>query len=298
MDASSLPTPELTAAPTAAALPSPGSGEPVGLVVRVISCNDVCGPQPGTTVLSDGRVIWRSDGPAGASMVERQLTPAGLELVRQAIDATGLLEANGSYSPTVRPGKDPPGHGITSHAFKVARGDGIVVVNSDDPGAFEADNQVLGDVWDIPRETYALADLATKLSNVEAWLPADAWADLQRPHQAERYLLIVTTERSGDLPPFPDVDAVRWPVPSSIDKVGLPYTQQGLVVENSRCLPITRELAAALAAAERAVGYERSIAEPFVDFSYAWERGPGSIGVGLRLLLPDQPLTCLDGGAW
>ncbi|MET1232893.1 MAG: hypothetical protein ABWY52_08605 [Candidatus Limnocylindrales bacterium] len=297
VDASRLPTPELTEAPTAP-VPSPGSGAPFGLVIRAISCNDVCGPQPGTTVLSDGRVIWRSEGPTGGIMVERQLTPAGLELIRQAIDATGLLEASGSYSPTVRPGKDPPGHGITSHAFKVARDDGLVVVNSDDPGAFEADNQVLGDVWDIPQETYALADLATKLSDVEAWLPADAWADPQRPHQADAYLLIVTAERAGDLPPFADIDVVRWPFPATIDRIGLPYAQQGAVVENSRCLPITRELATIMAAAERVVGYERTIDEPYVDFSYAWARGPGSINVGLRMLLPDQPVTCLEGGAW
>ncbi len=298
VDMSQLPTRDPTQAPTATVAPSAASGESAGLVIRVVSCNDVCGPQPGTTILSDGRVIWKSQGPAGGAMLERQLTPAGLQLVREAIDATGLLESSGSYSPTVRPGKDPPGHGITSHVFKTARDEGLVVVNADDPGAFDADNEVLGGVWDIPAEMYPLGDLATKLSDVEAWLPADAWADQARPHVADAYLLIVTPERSGDLPPYPDIDAVRWPFPSLIDKIGLPYTQQGTVVENSRCLSITRELAAALAAAERAVGYERSIAEPYVDLSYAWARGPGSINVGLRMLLPDQPVTCLDGGAW
>lgn len=156
----------------------------------------------------------------------------------------------------------------------------------------------MGDVWDIPPEAYVLADLAGKVSDPEAWLPASAWADQPRLHEADAYLLIVTADRAEDLPPYADIDAVRWPFPSSIDRIGLPYTEQGAVVENSRCLPITRELAAALAAAERVVGYARSIAEPYVDFTYAWARGPGSINVGLRLLLPDQPVTCLDGGAW
>ena len=41
--------------------------------------------------------------------------------------------------------------------------------------------------------------------------------------------------------------------------VGQPFAEQGTVVQGSRCLPITRELAVALAAAEHAVGHERSI---------------------------------------
>ncbi len=41
--------------------------------------------------------------------------------------------------------------------------------------------------------------------------------------------------------------------------IGQPFAEQGTVVQGSRCLPITRELAVALAAAEHAVGHERSI---------------------------------------
>jgi hypothetical protein len=94
-----------------------------------------------------------------------------------------------------------------------------------------------------------------------------------------------------------DVD-VAWPFPASIGAVGLPFTEQDARDPNRRCLPITPEIATALAAAERAVGVERSLAEPFSDVSYAWTRGPGSINVALRQLLPDQPVTCENGGAW
>ena len=292
---SSTPNPE----PTATALPTPGAGEVARLVIRVTSCDDVCVANPGTTILADGRVIWMSERPTGMVLSERTLTPSGLQIVRDAIDATGLFEADGSYGPTIKPGKDPPGHGVKGYGFRAARGDDFVTVGATDPQIFENDNRVWHDVWDIPAQSYVLADLATKLLDPVAWLPADAWADPSRPYLAEAYLLIVTAERfAGDRPPYPDVDVVRWPFPSSIDRIGAPYTAQGRIVENSRCLPITRAVATELAAAERAVGYERSIADPYTELPYSWERGPGSVNVTVRPLLPDQPLTCLGGGAW
>ncbi|HEY8198566.1 MAG TPA: hypothetical protein VIF44_02255, partial [Candidatus Limnocylindrales bacterium] len=122
--------------------------------------------------------------------------------------------------------------------------------------------------------------------------------DAQHRYEADGYLIVVTAERSGELPPYVDADAVHWPLPSSIDTVGQPFTEQGTLVANSRCLPIGRELAVALAAAERVVGHERSLVAPYTDFFYAWKRGPGSVDVALRQLLPDQPVTCRDGGAW
>lgn len=289
------PTPE----PTRTPLATPGPGEVAGLVVRFTWCDDVCVANPGTTILADGRVIWMSEGPAGMVLSERTLTPSGLQIVRDAIDATGLFEADGSYWPTVKPGKVPPAHGAIGYGFRATHGDALVIVGATDPAIFEGDNRIWGDVWDIPAELYVLADLARKLSDPVAWLPDDAWANVRRPHVAEAYLLIVTGERfAGDRPPYPDVDAVRWPFPFSIDAIGAPYTAQGRIVGNSRCLPITRELAAELAAAERAVGYERSIADPYTELSYAWARGPGSVNVTVRLLLPDQPATCVDGGTW
>jgi hypothetical protein len=249
-------------------------------------------------VLADGRVIWRSDGLAGTVMIERTLTPAGLQAVRHAIDATGLLEADGSFSPTLRLGADPPGHGTTSHVFRVSRGDKVVKVYADDPGTFEGDNELSGATWDFPQEAYVLSDLATNLGEPEAWLPADAWAGGHRVHEAEAYLLIVTTERSVELPPFEDVAAVRWPFQVPIEAVGLPYVQHGGIVPNSRCMPTPRDLAADLAAAEGSVGYERSLTGPYTDFSYSWAAGPGSVSIALRQLLPDQAVTCLEGGAW
>jgi hypothetical protein len=279
--------------PAATALATPGPGESAKLVVRLTSCDDVCSSDPGTTVLADGRVIWMAESPIGRGLFERTLTSSGLETVHDAVDATRLLGAGGSYRPTVKPGKEPPAHGFTSLSFRATHGEAPVIVQAVDPSAFETD------FWDIPAQLYVLADLARKLADPEAWLPAGAWADVRRPHAAEMHLLMVTAERfAGDRPPFPDADAVHWPFPFSIDVIGAPYTAEGRIVENSRCLPITRGLTSELAAAERAVGYDRSLTAPYTDLPYAWARGPGSIDVAVRVLLPDQPTTCIGGGAW
>ncbi len=148
-----------------------GTTEPVRLVIRSITCNDVCGPQPGTTVLSDGRVIWQVEGPDGWVMSERTLTPTGLQIVRDAMASTGLLETDGSYSPTVRLGMEPPGHGTISHDLRAASDDRIVKVSAVDPGTFETDNKLFGDVWDIPA-----ADLRALRSRRQAVGPGDVAA--------------------------------------------------------------------------------------------------------------------------
>ncbi|HEY8169051.1 MAG TPA: hypothetical protein VIF84_10065 [Candidatus Limnocylindrales bacterium] len=289
---SPVPTVEATATASSAA------DEAATLVIRAISCGHVCGPpSPGTTVVSDGRVIWRSSGPGGGVLIERTLTPAGLQLVREAVDATGLLGADGSYQASLRPGKDPPGHGLTSYDLRATQDDTVVRVDTGDPTEYEADNEMLGDIWDIPPEMYPLADLARNVLDVEAWLPSSAWADAARPYVADEYLLIVTPV-PGDVPPNPDVDEIDWPFSTPIDAIGTAYTRPGTNATESRCLPVTREIAEALATAERDVGNERVLGDASSDFSYAWARGPGSMSVELRQLLPDQASTCLAGGAW
>jgi hypothetical protein len=284
--------------PTTTASAVLGTDAPATLVIRSMTCNDVCGPNAGTTIVSDGRVIWRPEGSPDGALAERTLTGSGLQAVREAIDATRLLDADGAFGVRQRPGTEPPGHGTTSHVLRTTRGDHRVTVSTDDPGTFEADNNRFGTMWDIPPQAYVLSDLANKLSDPEAWLPAQAWADARRPYEAEAYLLVVTAERSQELPPFVDVDRVHWPLPSSVDTVGQPFAEEGTVVEHSRCLPITHALAMALTAAELDAGYARSLAVPYTDLPYAWARGRGSISVALRQLMPDQPVSCIGGGAW
>jgi hypothetical protein len=77
--------------------------------VRLTWDSDVVVPIPGTTILGDGRVIWRHD----ETVVERQLTEAGLAWVRARLDETGLLRANRSHSATIKPGATPDARGVT-----------------------------------------------------------------------------------------------------------------------------------------------------------------------------------------
>lgn len=90
---------------------------------------------------------------------------------------------------------------------------------------------------------------------------------------------------------------MHWPFPSSLDAIGVPYTAQGRIVENSRCLPITRGLAAEQAA-ELATGYERSVTAPTPTSPTAGRAARDRLDVAVQLLLLDQPVTGLDGGAW
>jgi len=285
-------------------LPTPQPGELAGLVVRLTWCDDVCVESPGTSVYADGRVVWAAMGVTtgpnqGSGLVERTLTPAGLQMVRDALDATGLFGADGVYGATVHPGKEPPAHGAKGYRFRAPLGVEDVVVMSTDPDIFEFDNRAFPGTWDIAPEAYTLAALAGKLEDPEAWLSGDAWADdVHRNHAADRFLLVVTADRwQGDLGDGPDVDDVRWPFPSSIDTVGNAYAIEGQAAAG-RCMPITRGLAASIANAERAIGVERDLNAPFSSNSYAWHRGPGDVSVTIRVLLPDQPMSCAGGGQW
>ncbi|MGH2407388.1 MAG: hypothetical protein ACRDF7_04810 [Candidatus Limnocylindrales bacterium] len=258
------------------------------------SCSDICdGQNPGTTVLDDGRVIWSTEDATGLTVWERTLSASGLIAVRGALDSTRLFGASGVYVPSPKPGKVPPGHGATAFTFRSMQGDTAVTVVASDPTSFEPE------FWDITAQMVVLADLAAKLSAPETWLPVAAWADQRHGYVADRYLLLIAAVPSvGELPPGPDVDSIAWPFADPITKVGQPYATGGQLVENGTCLAIDRPTAEQVAAAEVTVGTTRSLAAPATDVLYPWARGPGMVTVTLRMLLPDQPALCAEGGAW
>jgi hypothetical protein len=66
----------------------PSVGQVAELVLRFQACDLGCGVDPGLIVLADGRVLRRAE----EGMTVRQLTPAGMELIREAVEASGLLE--------------------------------------------------------------------------------------------------------------------------------------------------------------------------------------------------------------
>jgi len=293
---------DLAPPPSLAPMPSPGQLAEVAL--RFTGCDLSCWADPGLTVLKDGRVLRMSE----RGMSERQLTPAGMQQIRDAIDATGLFQRDADYFPTLNPGKQSGGFGPWGYDFSVAFGGGAVHVRSVEPSPFENDNRsvpgILGipgaPVWLIPPQVDVLAALATKLGSLDAWLPPEAWAGATGPFVAQGYLLIVTTQHvEGELPTGPDIGAVRWPFPVSLDLIGEPYVGFGAVDGTVRCLVMDRQTAAALAAAEAEAGVGgRSLGFAMDARNYLWARGHGTVDVHTRMLLPYQAPTCLGASSW
>jgi hypothetical protein len=94
---------------------------------------DVVGPfnAPSTLIYEDGRVIHAfTDETHGGDLLERRLSAAGIEHLRETIFASPFLQTSGEYTPVPRPGAEPPGHGACSFTFIVATDAAPVEVTS------------------------------------------------------------------------------------------------------------------------------------------------------------------------
>lgn len=72
-------------------------------------------------------------------------------------------------------------------------------------------------------EVEALAALAARLSTLEEWLPASAWADANaRPYAAARYVILIRSLPWGGNPDDLPVESttVSWPLDNGIDAYG------------------------------------------------------------------------------
>ncbi len=124
-------------------------------------------------------------------------------------------------------------------------------------------------------------------------VPPAFWADTWAPYRPERFLLVIDPERdtsSEDAPAAPDADDVPWPLAGRIDQVGT--TRPGGDPQGERCLVIGPREFERLAAAELAVGMERSQDDAYVTNVYRWRRGNGELVVITRWLLPHEPSDC------
>jgi hypothetical protein len=106
-DVGPSPSPAPSATPTpgpTAALPSTEPSA-VAFLVRLWD-----GGESGwvhlVTVLDDGRLI--TSDPFDRAPMERRLTEAGIQLIRDEMDATGLTDTSAMYMPVANPGVDPP----------------------------------------------------------------------------------------------------------------------------------------------------------------------------------------------
>ena len=236
-----------TPAPTDASA-DPSRDPAVGtLVLRLNSAIGFSGINHVVTVVDDGRIISTDDREAANPFVERRLTPAGIQLLRDELEGTGLTDASATYKPVPKPGVDPPGRGSVVHTLTVGvPAGGTAVINwvaiyDDDALYYEPSPE---------RET--LDALAVRLQTLDDWLPANAWADMTAaPYvPARHYMLIEKVEWGGTLDELPvESSAVAWPLSESIDDFGEPTESPALGRDSARCGVISADEATAVIAA-------------------------------------------------
>lgn len=210
------PEPSASVAPESAGPSSEPSAEPsAAALVLELSGAGEAGPVHLITVLDDGRVI--SSDPFGVSpATERRLTAEGIQLVRDEMAATGLTDFSASYSPVANPGKEF-GFGGAGPVLHIGQpgGDPIVVT-----WYLFADTEE--DLAAPQPEAEALEALAARLTTLEEWLPANAWADATAdPFESERYLLSIDQQPRvpGDTG-YVEATSVSWPLDEGIDVFG------------------------------------------------------------------------------
>jgi hypothetical protein len=165
------------------------------------------------TVLEDGRIITTSHQGTSHPTVERRLTAAGVQLLLDELDATGLtLLTSADYSPVAKPGADG-GYGGAGPALVVGLPAGGTAVTS---WVFMPDPLHL--TWEPQPEAEALDALYARLTTLDKWLRASAWADANpRPYLPAQYRVNVTGNPwGGSLDELIDVSDVNWPVSASV----------------------------------------------------------------------------------
>jgi hypothetical protein len=255
-----------------------------GLVLHLTTCGHTGCFGPGTTILDDGRIIW-SD--TFGRPIESRLGPEAFAGVQAELEASDVLDRNGNYSQELRPGAQPPGHGLNSYLFDLVRDGQPILVSATDPASFEGEEEF----WIIPPEMHELAELARRLVDPVAWLGSDAFIEPIRPYQAARFLVEIHLYR-GSGGSEPDVDDVRWPFGEPIERVGVPYEAGGDPA--SRCLLIDAATASLTVVAEQIAGVQREIRDWSSPVDYEWPRVGGFVTVTLTHLLPYESGTCAE----
>jgi hypothetical protein len=286
-------------APTATAASSPSAitgtakriltpvpaGRPSDLVVRLEGSGDTCCPVPWVVVTADGRFVTRSDD---QQLWERRLTPAGVQLVRDELIATGLFERDQRFPLELRPGANAPQRGVGGLQFKVWRDTRTVEVQT-------AVEQGADEILFNPSPARTRLDrLSKQLTNPETWLPGDAWADsTPKAYEARAFALLLRTEvaQSNETPKIDGLTAT-WPF--SVGPLALGETlpeSAGPQAETTRCSVLTKDdVLAVRDAMVRAGGVDVIHAQPdgALFASFASQDQQSRLVVGVRPLMPDR----------
>jgi hypothetical protein len=196
----SSPPTEPPASPSEAwpSVPSAPLVDPSGtLLLMHVAWSDTGGPTALLVVLADGRVVApRQTADGGGALLQRSLTQAGLERVRAQLVGVGLFDHDRTRQ-LVKP-LNCCGAG---DQLRVRLGDETVRVGR---LLAPSENYTPSAAWD------RFDALVEVLTDVDTWLPDDAWADAEwSPYHAPRFCLALTKGSPGG--PGLDADAVTWP---------------------------------------------------------------------------------------
>jgi hypothetical protein len=289
-----------SASQTAALEPTPASSieptpseEPSGSAEAVMSFTQSCDAVPdvnvpATTVVADGRVIWRGDD---GRLLVRQFTPGGLDDFKEEVRSTGLFEESAQYELVRRPGTpDPPGHGLCVWSF-TWRDDGAATDIEVDAVQWLGDEEESAYFEPSP-ERQTLDELAHRLMDPPASYGEGAWqepaASLYVP---EEYLVLVAVALPGQATEgAPDFDDVTWPFDLPPDEFGVAY---GFSEPPMRCAMADAESVATLVAEIGPPGLE----PPFYAFGAGlpWQARDATVYIGLWPTLPGGRPTCERG---
>jgi hypothetical protein len=212
---------------------------------------------------ADGRLIWRqfptnvpygANGYWGTGLLERRLTPEGLDLALSEVISTGLFDKN----------LDVAIEGLTPVDIKCGSGPGIEVRNGDRlvrltwvQGCGEPELQLA-----TPEQADAVVRLVGRLADPASWLPEHAWEDQEiRAYVPSRYAICANRV---DLPA--GVSGSAWPTTSEIvDQLPGPVKAlihaDGRVIERAdgACYEVTTDEARAIVRALDDAGLESEL---------------------------------------
>jgi hypothetical protein len=232
---------------------------------------------PVFTLLGDGRVIVTGavpaiyPGPMLPPLLERRLTEAGVQAVVRAALDSGQLDTDAEWRGAANVVAD------ASDTVFILNAAGRQVTVS----VYALNLGEAGD-WGLKkpeRDAHAaLAELSDKLTALDTWLPATAWAEPEwQPYRADALRLVVRPA-DGDAPGSDGLPLriVPWPVPGDPAEFGERAEMPGW-----RCGVVTGAAASTWYSALEAA-----------DQLTRWEGGGHRYQVTPRPLLPDESQEC------
>jgi hypothetical protein len=281
----SSPSPSASLTPDASpSSPSPSDDAAASLVLRLMD-GGIAGQVHLVTILDDGLVI--TSDPTGANPpMERRLTEAGIQLIRDELEATGLTDTSADYFPVPNPGVEPPPYGGAGPSLEVGQpGGGRVRINWLLFGDTEQD------YFQPQPEAEALGALAARLQALDEWLPANAWADATaKPYEPTTYRILIHKQQwGGSLDDLPVESAtVTWPLEGGITAFGDVITPPP---DELRCGVANAEEGTAVIEALEGAGATPSEQTP-LSFELGARASSQVVTVTLEPILPFDPTSC------